>query len=175
MKFLYLFLAFSIFTSHAQASFWIPNGSITTLKIAPALISNSTNVSNVAITSSSPTDVAGLSLTITTHGRPVLIFFEYVGGLGTSQIYCTSSSGAGALGYLTLVKTTLGVPTTVSALQIGGLFAGSTSGTSYTPITALTFVQVPDAGVHTYKIQAQVVGPTTSCNFANLRIRAFEF
>lgn len=137
------------------------------LNVTKAKLSASNNQSSAdagsGTTSTSFVDVPGMSVTITTTGRPVLIFVS--GGSSGSPAYCglsgttSSSTQFNMTGMVSLV---LDVSTGLGTWQFflaGFGNNGNTDGVRSNP--SILYVDTPSAGSHTYKLQYKVLSSSS--------------
>jgi len=100
------------------------------------------------------TDVTNLSVTITTHGRPVLVAVVGTGTLGGLYVQNTSSSGnTAAAGEMKILRDS----TDISYQSIQCIDSSSTNGADpqlYVP-SGMLVIDFPAAGTYTYKMQAR--------------------
>lgn len=130
----------------------------------------SSNVSSFSTASTSFTDVTGLTVTLTTtNTRPVSI--RIVNGnqnfASTTLIYCTSSVNTGIV-YARMER---------DGTEIGSYEMAYCHPTTLdiSPVTSLELIDsAPTAASHTYKIQTRVNAGTTTANFNNVKLVAFE-
>jgi hypothetical protein len=126
-----------------------------TYKTAGQQVSNSSG--NFTTTNSSATDVTNLSVTITTRGRPVLLFL--ISGTTTANGNFGYSGGSGSS---VIVSAVLFVRdgTTIARLSASFSIAGGGTATNMgVPLSAVMHLDTPAAGTYTYKIQIlQTVG-----------------
>jgi hypothetical protein len=172
-----------------SASYIIPNGSVTTAKIASQAVTSAkiangavgstqiaslgvatSNIANNAVTrtqlasvgqqistpvgsfttsSGSFVPVTGLSVTITTSGRPVMVFLQPDGTTSSGLLGITSSSiTTQATGSLNVKRGA----TLVFTMTVGGPIT-SASAPLFFPL-GLMLLDTPSAGTYTYAVQA---------------------
>jgi hypothetical protein len=102
----------------------------------------SASTGNFSTASATPVDVTNATVTITTTGRPVLLFLQPDGS--TTLDASVRSTGAAAV--------------TVVLLRDGTTIARMAVGDSNVPVGAVQFLDVPAAGTYSYKLQANTPG-----------------
>ncbi|ABC81648.1 hypothetical protein [Anaeromyxobacter dehalogenans] len=109
---------------------------------------SSISCSTFTTTSATLVDVTNLSVTITTHGRPVMLFFQPDGS--PSQMYVTVPAAQTAKIHIMRGATTAGA---WQLYNTGGGTMGFPPGG--------VMLDAPSAGTYTYKVQASVTGGGT--------------
>lgn len=119
-------------------------------------------------TSGSPADVTNLSVSLTTTGRPVMVFLQGDGAGATTSMGLTSSNfGASFNIYLIRGASQL------DFISVSNTITGSTAVTWTVPPSSYRFVDFPAAGTYTYKIQTSV-GTSDTVSFTNVKLIAYE-
>lgn len=129
----------------------------------------------VDMTSTTFIDVPNLTVTITTTGRPVEIFFEGIDGGTIGEVNIKKLVGQNAnsaTGRIKLVRDT----TDVKTLSIGFIKANMTTNLieSRYPASSFRYFDEPAAGTYTYKIQCRTLGAGRSIAFSELKLVAKE-
>lgn len=125
----------------------------------------SASCGQVSTVSDSYADVANLSVTITTTGRPVLLALVPVGG--TNQSYLQSPGSAKAL-FVRILRD----GATCIALWICGLSSGTD--TCFFPLPGPAF-DVPTAGTYAYKVQIALTSPPAGTGWISYaKLLAYE-
>ncbi|MCB0127204.1 MAG: hypothetical protein KDE58_33310, partial [Caldilineaceae bacterium] len=140
---------------YATQALTVPDASITTTKIADGAVTQVTQVTNddyVDMTTNGP--LKDMSVTMTTTGKPVLILFSTRWGHDTTgQRFC-----------YTLERNNTAIAQ--SCDSDGGDIWGANTALS------LTWLDVPPAGTHTYRIFIQMQGGTI--HFKNRQMQIVE-
>lgn len=134
----------------------IPDRGITRDKIVEPGHQLSSSSGSFSTTSSTYVDVTNLSVTLTTHGNPVLLLLVPT----TSASYVKIAGNPGSID-LKYVRTTDGSDTDVTS-DIRFAFNYSSSITAEIPPGGFGMVDIPAAGQHTYKVQVKRNGNTTA-------------
>jgi hypothetical protein len=179
MKYFLLTLIFSI---NVFASYIIPDGAVTTAKIASgavtpakkAALGQQISASSGSFSSSSTSviDVTNLSVTITTTGRPVFIGLIQDGG-GSSAYLLTKRDSEATAATLFILRGA----TTISdqQLKVDNNLSG---GYSYLqiPSSSLFTIDTPTSGTYTYKVRGRVdiSGSTPLFGVYNSKLIAYE-
>lgn len=137
----------------------IKDAGVTRPKLAAVGQQISTGGSNFSTSSTTPVDVTGTSVTITTTGRPVVIFIQSSASAAVGALWNTSTPGNDLVVRLVRGSTTL------------ANWAIS-SGTSL-PVAA-TFLDVPAAGTYIYKLQAYQATGGANANINQAQLAAYE-
>jgi hypothetical protein len=106
-------------------------------------------------------DITNLTLSITTTGRPVLIFLEPD---GTSAGSMGATVGSGQIQLL-------------RGATVVGLFGVNVTGTTQLPVSTIWMLDVPTAGTYTYKLQGKLTAGSGGGNViavSNAKLVAFE-
>lgn len=108
-----------------------------------------------ATSSTSPVNVTGLSTTITTNGRPVLVMLQ-PDGTAESQFGPQSGTSAGpAIIQILRDGTPIGIYEIL--INVNGSF-------DYLPCSSVQILDVPSAASHTYTVQVNVTASSPSLN-----------
>lgn len=151
----------------------IAANAVTRAKLASVGQQISGAVAIFSTSSTTPVDVTGLSVSITTTGRPVMILLINSGS-GVSSI--TSSVGLSS-SYSTTVcivrdSTTLSQEVILSdGANISGTF---TIDSVSIPVSSIHFIDPVAAGTYTYKIQMFRSDATGSSSIGNVKLAAYE-
>lgn len=139
----------------------VKNASITLAKrTAPNLVLSGTPGSTYITTSATYADITNVTLSITTTGRPVMIF-GYAAGAGTASLGAgNNSTNTQAFSSVRLLR---GV--TIIGIYESSCFFGGISQSYNIPVGAIRFFDTPAAGTYTYKLQLAADG--ISGNFAS--------
>ena len=121
----------------------------------------SASCGNTLATNTAWADVANLSVTIVTTGRPVMLMVQ-PDGSGNPAIW-SANLGGSCLARLTRD----GAEIAQCGIQITG------GDTILVPL-ALAFVDAASAGSHNYRVQVQIVAPSTACIFSYAVLAAYE-
>ena len=182
MKLLIFALVFLTF-HFANAAYVVPNNSVSTAKIQDNAVTkpklaalgmvSGTQTTGYSNSTSSVTDVPGLSVSLTTTGRPVFI------GLTTKD----NNQGA-------IIAETLSTNSVLTAIfllrdassfarQNFGITATATTGNlrNYAPCSSIFTLDFPASGTHTYSVQAtgnSTGGSTGTIYLQNCSIYAYE-
>lgn len=141
----------------------IADGNVTPVKRSALGQQISASSGNATTTNGTNSDIANLSVTITTTGRPVFIgFISDASGTGTSELDAQRTPGAGVsytnYGVITLFRGA----TMVGFYRYGsqGVNAAGTSITfiSVAPCSSIQVIDTPSAGTYTYKAQYRTNG-----------------
>lgn len=126
----------------------LANNTITRAQEASVGQQVSSSSGTFTTTNSSPTDVTNLTVTITTSGRPVMLFLQSDGTSGVANI-STSSSTLTNRSSIFLVRGSTTISTTQLSVGVGSNVNNSVA----TPPGLITFLDAPSAGTYTYKAQ----------------------
>lgn len=128
----------------------IINANVTRVKLGPLgqQVSASSGVFAVS-PKGSWVDIPNLTITITTNGRPVVLCLNPDGTGNPSSLQIGTGAGGGASGLIRFLRD----GNEVSQQKIGASIASSN--VTY-PSTTVSCIDVPAAGTHTYKVQAQI-------------------
>lgn len=162
----------------------VKDSGIVTAKIADANVTRakmvtvgqqlSSSCGTFTTTSTSYVDVTALTVTITTTGRPVMVFLQCDASGSTS--FLNISSGSVAVGSITLQllrgATTLGQTVLAQDVTYSGASFGSFT-QSWGP-GAVLFLDGVAAGTYTYKVQAKVSGASMTGGVNNVALMAYE-
>lgn len=117
------------------------------------------------------------NVSITTHGRPVMLMLQSDGvsaHTGTIQIEATSGGLQQVIGTAQWLRDTT---TTISSVNLtAGLQVGTNNVVVAYPPGCITFLDTPSAGVHTYTLQiaVQFNGAGARCSVINCSVAAYE-
>lgn len=168
-----VFLGLFLFSSVAFASYSVPNGSITTAKLATGAVTLANlSAANLSISTSSSGSfsttsgsyVTAVSVSILTHGRPVLLVLQPHGTSILSYMGCSQPTGA-----VVNSNCTFSFFRGSSPLDGGRQFtmapnSANSSGSSSTiqvPM-GLTYLDVPGAGTTVYSVKATTNNSSTA-------------
>jgi hypothetical protein len=117
-------------------------------------------------TSGSDTDVTNLTVTITTTGRPVLIFLQSDGSGSVSRILvdADAQSAAEGIGYLRIVRGSTEIAEHEVRCEAGGLTYPKVS----VPSSSIIHMDTPSAGTNTYKVTVKASNATVHISYAKL-------
>ncbi len=127
-------------------------------------ISNS--CATFSTSNTSLTDVTNLSVTLTTTGRPVMVFLQPLNNSATGGIFQLSGTGSGVSGGI-------GFTRDVTDIVYFGLAASAPTNGAW-PAGGFSFLDVPTAGSHTYKAQTKVDNATWTAFVRELTLVAYE-
>lgn len=125
--------------------------------------------------STSFTDVTGLTLTITTSGRPVFLALLPITApfvfpaIAQSYIQFGDSAGQNPFVDIQLLRGA----TQVMDVEFENHYAGGANG-SFTVPPNIVSIDIVAAGTYTYKIQSKVAAGTSFVSFSNCRLIAYE-
>lgn len=114
------------------------------------------------------TDVTNLTVTITTTGRPVMLFL--IGTTSDGQILAACSSGSSIFTQIQFVQGS----TALANMAIAINAPGTTTPSMSIPPSSVQHIDMPVAGTYTYKMQAQVVTGTGSITVNQTQLVAYE-
>jgi hypothetical protein len=179
MKYFILILILSL---QASASFFIPDGSVTTQKIASGAVTpakkaalgqqTSGSSSTFSTSSTSATDVSNLTVTITTTGRPVFVGMIHEGGSSVGALaFARNGEQAGAVFLIKRGSTTV----TTSQFEAQTINSGGFTAASI-PCSSVFYIDTPSSGSYTYKIQTynEFSGASTSVAVNFCKLIAYE-
>ncbi len=135
----------------------INNNAITQAKRA-ALGQQLSSESIFSTTSTSFVDVTGLSITITTTGRPVFVGIINSATGTPATLLTRRSSGAEASSQFQILRDSTVVAQYIMSLVVGG---HASLLDLNTPASSVWTIDVPAAGTYTYKVQSRVVAATS--------------
>jgi hypothetical protein len=156
----------------------VNDGAITTAKLADGGITQAKRaalgqqVSSSCGTSysnstSSYTDVTNLSVSITTTGRPVLIFVQSDGtGSSNYGTFAVTKSGDTAYAQIRVLRGATEISQAGINVQVTA--SGTTSLNAGFPPSTVLVLDTPSAGTYTYKVQARSAAATVWCSYAKL-------
>lgn len=151
----------SLIASSAVTTAKIAAGAVTKAKLAALGQQVSSSVASVSTSSTSLTDATGLTVTITTTGRPV-----FIGLIGT-EAYTSYVEFNGTTGMNVAILR----DSTVAANQF---FYKSTAGTANVPVTSVSHIDSPASGTYTYKIQFKVGNASDTITLIRAKLIAYE-
>lgn len=122
------------------------------------------------VTSTSYADVTNLTITITSTGRPIFLALVSDGAAG--QITIDSGTTISVTASLKFVRDSTDVGFGVMAYS-GGT-SGANSFSVRFPASSFYHIDVVAAGTYVYKLQAKVSSGSTSINFSNVKLIAYE-
>lgn len=118
------------------------------------------------------TDITNLSATITTVGRPVILFIQAdtdATGIGSFDIFANSAvTNIG--GHVKLIRDSTDIA--IHSYQMSQPTASTTFILSV-PVS-LAFLDAPSAGTYTYKLQAKAIATSTTIRVARVKLVAYE-
>lgn len=134
-------------------------------------VANSNSI-NFSTTNGGYVDVTGSSLTITTTGRPVVLFFNSDETSSGSNIGLVRSNAGIVQARLKLVR-----DSTDKGIYFLSCQQPSTSQLFSLPASQVMFFDAPSAGTYTYKVQATIVSGTgngETISISNTQLVAYE-
>lgn len=142
----------------------LATGSITRAKLASVGLQASSAVTASAVVGSAA-DISGLTITITTSGRPVFVGLTHIAATDPGYLW----ANYGRM-FMYLYR-----GTTLLAAPIVGVTQGLNS-TIKVPASSVFYLDTPTAGTYTYKIQAYLenLSPTVTGGFNNVKLIAYE-
>lgn len=155
----------------------IADQNVTQIKLAPRATGTTVAAGGVAISpacasfstsSTSLIDVTNLTVTITTTGRPVMLFLQST----SSSSYLTSSSSDSSDAFSIIAFCRGG-----SDFRNFAFGASSAPISIFTPSSAFRVMDLAvnaNPGTYTYNIQAEVVGTSKTVSFTNVELVAYE-
>jgi hypothetical protein len=174
----YVLLVFSLFAFSAQASWWIPSGSITQSKLAPrtpgVVVSAGGMGISTLVTSFSHTGdtlltaVTGASVILTTTGRPVMVAITSSSSGGYVACDYTGTGADTGCGFSFLRS-----GTTISTNNIIS-FVGTTAVNENLPCSVLSFIDTPAAGTYTYSLSTKLGQSGDTAALSNCYLNAYE-
>jgi len=191
-RYLKILIGLLIGTSVSQASFIIPNASITGAKVVPQTLTQgllalrptgstaaaggvaiSTSSGSFSTSSSSFVSVTGLSINLTTTGRPIFVGLipDTSGSAGGIQVNRSTSGNATAFGNLRLFNTT------TSTSFVTQILNGSSSTTSISlqvPCSAAFSIDFQPAGTYNYRLDVTASGSSGNFMVTNCQLIAYE-
>lgn len=114
-------------------------------------------------------DLTNLTVTITTTGRPVLVFAQ-ASGSGDSFFDISNGGASNAVAELRMLRDAVDVGT--SRLQTNP--GGATSAKLSIPPSSIFILDPTNSGTFTYKMQGKVNSASTTLSFTNIELVAFE-
>lgn len=183
------FFLIMLLSSLCSASYVIPDGAVTTAKLASQAVTTakiadasvtqakraalnivtSSSSSSFSGSSGSPADITNMTVTITTTGRPVQVCLQSDGSNNSARIYVTASNDniAADLYLVRDSSTTIAIP----RLAVG--FSPSSTSTTVEALAFYCYIDTPSAASHTYKWQYGISNSST-INVQNMKTIAFE-
>ncbi len=133
--------------------------------------STATTTFTSTATSGSPATVTGLSVTITTTGRPVMIGLQPNPTFNAFISVSSNSNDANMAGHVVFLNGT----STLCDETIASANGGATASTfiSLTP-SAFIFIDTPTAGTYTYTVKTYVNASSSTVTFFNTLLFAYE-
>lgn len=171
-----------LFSINAFATSVIPDGSISTAKIAAGAVTQvkraslgqqvSSSSGNFTSTSTSYVDITNLSVSITTTGRPVYIGMIADGTSNIGAIYAQRNGEDVGVDIKFVRGASDAMVTQLkSSLPLSG-------GYNYTwmPCSSVHYIEAPASGTYTYKVQgkAEVAGSSPVIGFSYCKLIAYE-
>lgn len=148
----------------------LQDGAVTQQKRAS--LGQQISVSSGAVQSNAtttPADVTGLTVTITTSGRPV--YLQVIDdGSGNACSIAANSSTAEAIAQFSFLRGS----TTLTTTLIQSEPAGVASVQYNLPATTLSHVDTPPAGTYTYKVQFVAGNATSTATITRCKLIAYE-
>jgi hypothetical protein len=136
-------------------------------------IVRSSAIANENTQSTTPSDITGGTVTLTTKGRPVFVYLEPAVAATESYVRIDSSGSAITefLGYVIFLK-----GADVSAKHRFGMILSSSSSAFKMDLPSCVFRQefLLDAGTYTFTLQGAVTNASARVTFSNVRICAYE-
>lgn len=155
----------------------INDGAVTHVKMG-ALGQQTADVLSFTNTTASPVDITGMTVTITTTGRPVflaIVSYARLGIEGAGSISATCNGWSGAQGPIGIINFLRG-STEISTTRFGFGSSLINSGTSFSP-TSFSYIDAIGAGTYTYKVQGYTIGVCSvsrSFDVGGSRLIAYE-
>jgi hypothetical protein len=147
----------------------IADGAVTRPKQAALTINKSGTVAIFTSTSTSFTDVTGLTVSITSTGRPIWVGLVCVHSSSPCSVYATNAASTNVEAEIKLLRDSVSIMNTY--LLATGTFASNSQ--MRTPAGTIWYIDEPAAGTYTYKIQVAVQSGTTA-GFEQLKLIAYE-
>jgi hypothetical protein len=128
----------------------------------------STSTGLFSTTSATYVDVTNATLSITTTGRPVMIFLQPDGTSNPALLSGFSTTPTSDVEFKLMRDST-----DLSVLRVGALATGSTQIGASVPPGSMLFLDAPAAGTYTYKLQAKGAASDTASVYY-CKLAAFE-
>lgn len=142
--------------------------------VAAGGVAISTSSGGFSSTSASMTDVTGLSVTITTSGRPVQIVLVPDNSASQSRIGAVSTGAARSIAFnIQLVKSGTASDTFLSVVSMTADNTGATLIINV-PASSLSLIDPVSIGTYTYKVQVQAISATTTVTVGFCKLVAYE-
>lgn len=182
-KYLSGFIVTTFLASTCYGSFYVPNGSITPLKIAARPTGTSVSMGGFAISASSggytnatttASNITNLSVTITTSGKPVMLMLISDGSGGTfadpnSSIGC-SKVGDNCAGQINFKRGS----TIIGSSILGGNGTGAVNYSVTIPASSVMIVDPVAAGTYTYTATGFALSSGATILVGNVKLLAYE-
>jgi hypothetical protein len=137
---------------HLAASGAITAATLTRPQL-PAVGQQFSSLSTGAFATASDTfvDVTNATITITTTGRPVMLFMQSDGTANPATAFATAAPGAVASGSFQFLRGATGL----GEIGVGSAPAGAANAQISVPASSVMRLDTPGAGTYTYKLQAR--------------------
>jgi hypothetical protein len=147
-------------------------GPVTRSSMYSVVPSNST-VASFTTSTVGTTTVTGLSVTLSTSGRPVMITVNPSGTGGYFKAAVTTTATSNI--YLHVSETTQGIDVAKVQLNQNIVLGTSTTNVTWPYVNGYTFVDPGSgAGTYTYFVAIEIVGASNTFTMVNYQIKAFE-
>jgi hypothetical protein len=147
----------------------IANNTITRTQLA-ALGQQISSATSFAATAGSWTTVPNASVTITTSGRPVMIFLIPDGSASSSVVGTGFSTG-----FLSASIALLRGGAQIALWTVGGgVVSSSTNNFCWVPCGSVLYLDPVSAGTYTYTLQVEATNGSPQINVSNCKLVAFE-
>jgi hypothetical protein len=121
-------------------------------------------------TNTSYGDVTNLSVSITTTGRPVMLFPQPASDTSESYVGASDASGNSPNADFKILRGA----TEIASFKVGGLATGASPAGFKAPPGSIQYLDVPSAGTYTYKLQARGVNAGETAEVEGCKLVAFE-
>jgi hypothetical protein len=151
----------------------IASGAVTRAKLESVgqMVSSSVNATVTATTWAA---VTGLTVSITTTGRPVMIFLQPDDSASLCAIQLTCGATAPTFCYGDLrIAVTGSATTNLCTLELGGYFTAATEERKW-PVSSVMTLYVAAAGTYTFQVQAQRDDSNTTFTIGPCKLVAYE-
>lgn len=149
----------------------ILDGAITAAKLAALNYQLSSSSGSYSLTgTTSITDVTNLSVSITTTGRPVFVGL-ISDGTGVQSTIVYSDTQVQLSPELYFYRGATNISTQSFAQRVGGSSVYSFTGV---PVSAVSHIDIPSAGTHTYKFSVRSTASTAIMEVLNAKLIAYE-